>query len=125
MPENHRQYLAYTKEDFESWAATIGPNTEKVIRYFLESGKAPEQGFKSCVSLKKYATKYSKDRIEEACRQILTFSGEPSIRGISVLLKTPITRKTSENPPSASKRARRSGGITRGAKQFREDGDES
>ncbi len=125
MPENHRQYLAYTKEDFESWAATIGSNTEKVIRYFLESGKAPEQGFKSCVSLKKYATKYSKDRIEEACRQILTFSGEPSIRGISVLLKTPITRKTSENPPSASKRARRSGGITRGAKQFREDGDES
>lgn len=52
MPENHRQYLTYTKDDFQSWASTIGPNTEKVVRFFLESGKAPEQGFKSCVSLK-------------------------------------------------------------------------
>ena len=29
MPENHRQYLTYTKDDFQSWASTIGPNTEK------------------------------------------------------------------------------------------------
>lgn len=42
MPENHRQYLAYTKDDFQSWAFTVGPNTEKVVRFFLESGKAPE-----------------------------------------------------------------------------------
>jgi hypothetical protein len=65
MPENHRQYLAYTKEDFETWASGIGPNTKKVVRFFLESGKAPEQGFKSCVSLKKYAERYKKERIEE------------------------------------------------------------
>ena len=96
MPENHRQYLAYTKEDFLSWAVTIGPNTEKVVRFFLESGRAPEQGFKSCVSLKKYAERYRKERIEEACRQILTFSGEPSIRGISVLLKSPVTGTAAE-----------------------------
>lgn len=45
MPESHRQYLAYTKDDFLSWAESIGPNTEKFARFFLESGKAPEQGF--------------------------------------------------------------------------------
>lgn len=126
MPENHRQYLTYTKDDFESWANSIGVSTEKVMRYFLESGRAPEQGFKFCVSLRKYADKYSKDRIEEACRQILTFSGEPSIRGIGVLLKSPIIGKPSDNASSASnvtRRSRRSGGITRGAKQFREEGD--
>ena len=43
MPENHRQYLTYTKNDFQSWASTIGPNTKKVVRSFMESGKAPEQ----------------------------------------------------------------------------------
>ncbi len=58
MPENHRQYLSYTKDDFGTWAATIGPNTEKVVRFFLESGRVPEQGFKSYVSLKKYAERY-------------------------------------------------------------------
>ena len=89
MPENHRQYLTYTKDDFQSWASTIGPNTEKVVRFFLESGKAPEQGFKSCVSLKKYADQYKAERIEEACRQILLFTGDPSIRGIPGLAEIP------------------------------------
>lgn len=123
MPENHRQYLTYTKDDFQAWAAGIGPNTEKVIRFFLESGKAPEQGFKSCVSLKKYADRYKPERIEEACRQILTFSGEPSIRGISALLKSPVTSSSSSCSPSSPQSVRRSRGITRGAGQFRKGGD--
>lgn len=124
MPENHRQYLSYTKDDFLSWSATIGPETEKVVRSFLESGRAPEQGFKSCVSLKKYASHYKKERIEEACRQILTFSGEPSIRGISVLLKSPVTGAKSSSVHSSSKPANRhSREITRGADQFRNGGE--
>lgn len=98
MPENHRQYLTYTKDDFQSWASTVGPNTEKVVRFFLESGKAPEQGFKSCVSLKKYADRYKSERIEEACRQILLFSGDPSIRGIQALLKSPVKKDGKTEP---------------------------
>lgn len=124
MPEKHRQYLAYTKDDFEAWAAAIGPNTEKVVRFFLESGKAPEQGYKSCVSLKKYDERYKPERIEEACRQILTFSGEPSIRGLGILLKSPVTGKTAVNPSSSSSPSHRGRGITRGADQFRKGGDE-
>ena len=126
MPENHRQYLTYTKDDFQSWASTIGPNTEKVVRFFLESGKAPEQGFKPCVSLKKYADRYKAERIEEACRQILLFSGDPSIRGIQALLKSPV-KKDGKTDPSSIQRTnhRRSRGFTRGAEQFREGGDET
>ena len=125
MPENHRQYLTYTKDDFLSWAASIGSNAEKVVRFFLEAGRAPEQGFKYCASLKKYADTYSKDRLEEACRQILTFSGEPSIRGIAILLKSPVTGRTPDKRTTSSKRSRRSGGITRGSEQFRKGGDAS
>ena len=124
MPENHRKYLAYTKDDFESWAASIGSNTEKVVRFFLNSGKAPEQGFKACVSLKKYEERYKAERIEEACRQILTFSGEPSIRGLSILLKSPIRSKSLADKTVSSHTGHRSRGITRGADQFRRGGDE-
>ena len=125
MPENHRQYLTYTEDDFQSWASTIGPNTEKVVCFFLESGKAPEQGFKSCASLKKYADRYKAERIEEACRQILLFSGAPSIRGIQALLKTPVKKDGKTDPPSTQRANRhRSRGFTRGAEQFREGGDE-
>jgi len=124
MPENHRQYLTYTTDDFLSWASDIGANTERVIRFFLEAGRVPEQGFKSCVSLRKYADKYSKSRIEEACRQILDFSGEPTIRGISVLLKSPVSGVVADKQSSGvNKPIHRSRGITRGADQFREGGD--
>ena len=124
MPENHRQYLTYTKDDFLSWASAIGPNTERVVRFFLESGKAPEQGFKSCVSLKKYANRYKAERIEEACRQILLFTGDPSIRGIHALLKSPIKNDGKAIPLSTKKtNYHRSHGFTRGAEQFREGGD--
>lgn len=89
MPEKHRQCLTYTKDDFQSWAATLGINTEKVVRFFLESGKTPGQSFKSCVSLKKYAGRLFKaERTEEICRQILMFSSNPSISGIQALLKS-------------------------------------
>ena len=125
MPENHRQYLSYTKDDFQTWAAGIGANTEKVVKFFLSSGRAPEQGFKSCVSLRKYAERYKNERIEEACRQILTFSGEPTIRGLGILLKSPVTGtgKKASLISSPSKPKHRSRGITRGAEQFREGGD--
>ena len=124
MPEEHRQYLTYTADDFLSWARSIGPHTEKVVQFFLESGRAPEQGFKSCASLRKYAEQYKSERIEEACRQILTFSGDPSIRGLAVLLKSPVTCRPSPDPSLSSKSGRRSRGITRGADQFRKGGDQ-
>ena len=124
MPENHRQYLTYTQDDFLSWAESIGPNTVKVIRHFLESKRVPEQGFKSCVSLRKLAERYKGSRVEEACRQILTFSGEPSVRGLSILLKSPVTGTAAPSETVASKSFHRQRGITRGADQFREGGDE-
>lgn len=120
MPENHRKYLAYTSEDFKTWASGVGPNTLKVVRHFLESGRAPEQGYKPCVSLRKLEEKNSTAKLEEACRQVLTFSGEPTIRGISILLKTPVKGVPKSDNATPRRRGR---GITRGAEQFREGGD--
>lgn len=119
MPDNHRKYLSYTKEDFLSWAESIGEQTRKVIRFFLESGRAPEQGFKYCASLMKLYDKYGHDRIEKACDQILRFDGNPSIRGITLLLKNPISA-----PKANLHHLRSSRGITRGADQFRRGGDQ-
>lgn len=104
---------------FHDW-----PQYKKVVRFFLESGKAPEQGFKSCVSLKKYAERYKAERIEEACCQILMFSGDPSIRGIYALLKSPVKKAGNTIPDMPKINHHRSRGFTRGAEQFREGGDE-
>ena len=73
----------------------------------------------------KYAGRYKAERIEEACRQILMSSGDPSIRGIHALLKSPAKKDRKIDPPSTQRtNHHRSRGFTRGAEQFREGGDE-
>ena len=43
---------------------SVGPMTEHVVDFFLESGKAPEQGYKTCASLTKLGERYGKERLE-------------------------------------------------------------
>ena len=121
MPDNHKKYLSYNKDAFLEWAGTIGKNTEKVILTFLQEGRAPEQGYKSCRNLMKLCEKYGSEKLEEACRSMLTFSGTPNIRSLMQLLKTPIRQSTVSSPASESHGSR---GITRGASQFRKGGDQ-
>jgi transposase len=87
MPENHRRYLSYNEEEFMSWAAGIGENTFDVVKYLLESGKVPEQGYKACASLTKLADRYGHNRLESACKHALTFTTQPSIRIIATIIK--------------------------------------
>ncbi len=119
MPDSHKKYLSYNKDAFLEWAGTIGENTEKVIRTFLQEGRAPEQGYKSCRNLMKLCEKYGSEKLEEACRSILTFSGTPNIRSLMQLLKTPVRQSNVSSPASESHGSR---GITRGASQFRKGG---
>ena len=52
MTPEHRKYLRYNADDFRMWAKNIVPNTEKVIEYFLAKEQEPEQGYRSCASLR-------------------------------------------------------------------------
>ena len=67
----------------------------------------------------KLCEKYGNEKLEEACRNMLTFSGTPNIRSLMQLLKTPIRQSTASFPTSQSHSSR---GITRGASQFRKGG---
>lgn len=119
MPVKHQKYLLYNKDDFIIWAQKIGGNTEEVIRYFLEAGREPGQGYKSCVSLMKIAKRYSDQELEDACGRILAYTFQPNVRNISTILKNSKikTSKQSECPPDHS-----SHGITRGAAYFNRKG---
>lgn len=88
MPDNHKKYLMYNKEAFLEWAATIGDNTLKVVRVFLENGKVPEQGYKSCASLTNMADRYSCQRLNDACTRALSYTATPNIKTIRTILQT-------------------------------------
>ena len=87
MSQEHQRYLAYNAEDFKIWAMSVGPMTEKTVQHFLDSGKAPEQGYKACASLKKLVDRYGRKCLENACGRVLAFTTTLSVRNISSLLK--------------------------------------
>lgn len=121
MPEEHRKYLTYNKEDFISWAENNGHSTAKVTNHFLTAGQEPEQGFKSCVSLTKLSDKYGHERLESACRKVLEYTAKPSIRMISSMLKNGQDKVQTAGSPAASEATGHR--ITRGAAYFQKRGE--
>ena len=123
MPEAHRKYLHYTKEEFKTWAITIGPNTEKVVHHFLTDGKEAEQGYKSCASLTKLEKNYGAKRLEDACERVLALASAPTIRNITLLIKTNLSAKeTGQGAASTVHRETADYGITRGAAYYSRGG---
>ena len=119
MPAEHRKYLSYDADEFIKWAKTIGEYTSKVVEYFLNSGKEPEQGYKSCASLTRMSDKYGHNRLEAACERVLSFGSSPNIRNISTILKNGQDRLS----PIISKVESKGHGITRGATYYNKGGD--
>ena len=112
MPEEHRKYLSYNADDFILWAKSIGENTAEVVSRFLNSGKEPEQGYKSCASLTKLSDKYGSEKLETACKQVLAYSKAPSIRIITSVLRNSTQTTPVSSPDDETY------GITRGAAYF-------
>jgi len=121
MPENHRKYLSYSEDEFLSWASSIGTSALAVVRFFLESGKASEQGFKPCASLTRLSDRYGHARLENACCRVLAYTVQPSIRNISLILKNGQDKLDTE-PASHAASSRNGRGITRGADYYRRGG---
>ena len=111
--DGNRRKLFYQRR----MSATVADHhisTEEVVKYFLTSGSAPEQGYKACVSLKNLCNRYGKKRIETACERMLAFSSSPSIRTVSTLLKNSKEEMTPAEDTDNSNKY----GITRGAGYF-------
>jgi len=69
MAKAHRKHLQWSPPRFLRWAAEIGPHTEVVVRYQLESRRHPEHGYRACLGLLSLTKKYGASRLEAACRR--------------------------------------------------------
>ena len=67
MPKAHAKHQEWTPSRFLNWAQSIGPATQRVVRYQLESRPHPEHGYRACLGILNLAKKYGKDRLEAAC----------------------------------------------------------
>ena len=118
MPPEHQKYLTYSINKFSRWAMSVGPMAEKVVEYFLKSGKVAEQGYKACAGLAKLEQRYGKQRLEVACGKTLAYSAAPSLRTIASILKNSLDKP--DKAECQSEHSKSNGyGITRGTAYFR------
>jgi len=68
QPAQHRFVSEWTPERFLAQAHAIGEDVEHYISKVLESGRHPEQAYKSCVGIMALARKVGGERISSACR---------------------------------------------------------
>lgn len=117
MPENHRQYLAYSSEHFMEWAEGIGQATKLVTKALLSAYKVDKQAFPACRSLMKLVDKYSIERVESACTRALAYTPSPSIKNIRMILKTGQDKVKPESPSPPSRNGNQYS-FTRGADYY-------
>lgn len=115
MPEDHKKYLEWNGDRFRKWASQIGTNTYEVVNSILASSRIEQHSYRSCMGLLKLADKYSKPKLEAACKRVLEYTGAPSYKNVKNILvtagETLETEDVAEKPQTTS-------GITRGSRYY-------
>lgn len=86
MPKGHRENLEWNPSRIISWARSIGSCTALLITRVMEQREHPEQGFRSCLGIIRLEKKYSKQRLENACKRSLKFGGN-SFKSVKSILE--------------------------------------
>jgi len=75
MPSHHKRYqeqhVEWTPERVFSSAMEIGPATAEAIRAIMNSKHHPEQGFRACIGVIRFAKTWGKERLESACESAI------------------------------------------------------
>lgn len=71
LPANYRELSEWNGTYFTRKAMTVGPHTEAVIQRILSSRKLEVQTYRMCQGVLSFTKKYSKQALEETCRQAL------------------------------------------------------
>lgn len=77
LPKSYNDYREWNAGFFISKAMTVGPNTVDVIKTVLHSREQEVQTYRLCLGIIGFAKKYSREALEECCRQAVK-AGKPN-----------------------------------------------
>lgn len=97
MPPAHQKYSQWSPGRFLNWALDIGPATGDVIKHLLTRVDHPEQSYRACFGILTAAKRYSKERLESACRRALAI-GAPRRHSILSILKKGLDKQPLVKP---------------------------
>ena len=87
MPASHRAHAGWTPSGLIAWGRKTGSHTAAFVEQLLESRPHPEQGYRSCLGLKRLLRAYGAERMEAACRRALDI-GTLSYKSVKSILAT-------------------------------------
>ena len=99
MPKAHQKHLDWSPGRFLNWAFTIGPATRDIVHWQLTHKPHPEMGYRACLGLLHLARRYSKERLEAACRRALAI-GSPTRKSVISILEQHLDQQPLPLPPS-------------------------
>lgn len=66
VPSAHRAHAEWTPSRILTWAGKVGTSTHDLCSVILHSRPHPEQGFRSCLGIRRLAKRYGDARLEAA-----------------------------------------------------------
>jgi len=111
MPRAHQKHLEWSPSRLAGWAATVGPQTEALVRAIMEDRPHPEQGYRSCLGILRLGRRYGEARLEAACARAIVARAR-SYRHVDSILKNGLDRAPlPDDAPSAEPAVRLQGHI--------------
>lgn len=97
LPLAHQRYREWSPSQLLRWAETIGPATAAVAATILEHRPHPEQGYRSCLGLRRLGREYGPTRLEAACRRAQTIEAF-AFKSVQSILKTGLDQQALPEP---------------------------
>jgi transposase len=101
MPASHRAHLEWTPAKLIAWGERVGAACGLLVRWQMEHRPHPEQGYRSCLGLKRLARSYGTDRLEAACARAMSIRS-PTFRSVDAILKSGMDRQPPRAEPAQS-----------------------
>jgi len=86
MPKSHQECSEWSPSRIINWARKTGPFCAHLVKKIMDEREHPELGYRSCLGIMRLEKKYSKERLESACKRALKVGGT-SYRSVNSILE--------------------------------------
>jgi transposase len=87
MPKAHQKYLEWTPSRIIGWAKKLGPDIGLFVESLIKSKPHPEMGYRAGLGVIRLEKKYSKERLNAACKKASLIQAY-SLKSIKAILKS-------------------------------------
>ena len=86
MPASHQKYASRSPETMEAWAGKIGDHVQEWAHHLFERCQHPEQGYRAVLGVIQLSSKYTAERVDNACKRAISYSAY-SYRSVKSILE--------------------------------------